>query len=96
MPSFMTFVLRLFLFAAGLLLAASVAVAAVLMLAVWGLRAAWCKLTGRPVMPFIIRIDPRAGFERMYRRAAQESRTPRADGLAPGRRLVDVTDVEPK
>jgi len=96
MPSFMTFLLRLFLLLAGLLFAASLAVAAVLMLAVWGLRAAWAKLTGKPVMPFIIRIDPRGGFEKMYRRGEQGSRTPRADAAQPVRAREGVTDVEPK
>ena len=94
MPTFMTFLLRLFLVAAGLLFAASMAVAAVLLLALWGLRAVWAKLTGRPVMPFIIGINPRSGFERMYRRAQQGSRTPRADAIRPGRNIGDVTDVE--
>ena len=55
MPTFMAFLLRLFLVLAGLLFAASLAVAAVLMLAVWGVRAGWAKLTGRPVTPFIVR-----------------------------------------
>ena len=96
MPTFLSFLFRLFLVAAGLLFAASLAVAAVLMLGVWGVRAAWAKLTGRPVVPFIIRINPRGGFERMYRRAGDGSRTPRADAIQPGRKLGDVTDVEPK
>jgi hypothetical protein len=95
MPTFMTFLLRLFLLAAGVIFAASLAVAFVLMLGVWGVRAAWAKLTGRPVVPFIVRIDPRGGFERMYRRASA-SRTPRADSVHTGRHIGDVTDVEPK
>lgn len=95
MPTFMTFLLRLFLLLAGLLFAASLAVAAVLMLGLWGVRAVWAKLTGKPVLPFIIRIDPRAGFGRMYRQAEQASRTPRADSV-PGRKIGDVTDVEPR
>ena len=94
MPTFMNFLLRLFLVAAGLLFAASLAVAAVLLLALWGIRAVWAKLTGQPVMPFIVGIDPRGGFERMYRRAQQGSRTPRADAIRPGRNIGDVTDVE--
>jgi len=95
MPTLVTFILRLFLLAAGLLFAASLAVAAVLMLAVWGVRAAWAKLTGQPVAPFIVRIDPRAGFERMYRRSETAgSRTPRADAARRGRPVGDVTDVE--
>jgi len=96
MPTVMTFLLRLFLLAAGLVFAASLAVATMLMLAVWSVRAAWAKLTGRPVVPFIVRIDPRGGFDRMYRRAGQGNRTPRADSVRPGKRAGDVTDVEPK
>jgi len=96
MPTLLSFLLRLFLVVAGLLFAASLAVAAVLMLAVWGVRAAWAKLTGRPVMPFVVRINPRGGFERMYRKARPESPTPRADSVHPGRKIGDVTDVEPR
>ena len=83
MPTLMNFLLRLFLLAAGLLFAASLAVAFVLMLALWSLRAGWARLTGRPVMPFIIRIDPRGGFERMYRRAGEGGAARRADGVQP-------------
>jgi hypothetical protein len=96
MPTLLSFLLRLFLVVAGLLFAASLAVAAVLMLAVWGVRAAWAKLTGRPVMPFVVRINPRGGFERMYRKAQPESPTPRADAVRPGQRIDDVVDVEPR
>lgn len=96
MPTFMTFLLRIVLLAAGLVFAASLAVAAVLMLAVWGVRAAWARLTGQPVSPFVMRIDPRGGFERMYRRGGQGSATPRADAVRPGRAVGDVTDVQPK
>jgi hypothetical protein len=95
MPTYMTFILRLFLLAAGLLFAASLAVAAVLMLAVWSVRAGWAKLTGKPVAPFIVRIDPRGGFERMVRRGEPATtRTPRADAVRRGRPIGDVTDVE--
>jgi hypothetical protein len=94
MPTLMTFLLRLFLFAGGLLFAASLAVAAVLVLALWGIRAAWAKLTGRPVAPFIVGINPRSGFERMYRRTKQGSRQPGVDSLRTGRPATGVTDVE--
>jgi len=96
MPTFVTFVLRLFLLVAGLVFAASLAVAALLMLAVWSVRAGWAKLTGKPVAPFIVRIDPRGGFERMYRRGGPGGATPRADAVRPARNAADVTDVEPK
>ena len=94
MPTLLSFLFRLFLIAAGLLFAASLAVAAVLMIGVWGVRAAWAKLTGRPIVPFIIRINPRGGFERMYRRAGEGSRTPRADAVPSIHKIGDVTDVE--
>ncbi len=96
MPTLMTFVLRLVLLAAGLLFAASLAVAFVLVLCVWTLRAGWAKLTGRPVMPFIIRINPRGGFERMYRHAGRQGSSLRADTVRRGREIGDVTDVEPR
>jgi hypothetical protein len=96
MPTLVTFLLRAFLVLAGLVFAASLAFAFVLLLAVWALRAGWAKLTGRPVAPFVMHLYPRDGFEQMYRRAAQASRTPRADAAAPIRRAADVTDVEPK
>jgi len=96
MSTFMTFLLRLFLVAAGLVFAASLAVGAVLMLAVWGVRAGWAKLTGRPVTPFIMRIHPRGGFDRMYRRPEPAGRAPRAESIRPRGRVGDVTDVEAK
>jgi hypothetical protein len=93
------FLLRLALIVAGLVFAMSLAVVFALLFALWCVRAAWARLTGRPVMPFIVRVDPRSGFERMYRRAEQGSRTPRADAVRPGRPsadATDVTDVEPR
>jgi hypothetical protein len=94
MPTFLSFVLRIFLVAAGLLFAASLGLAFALMALVWSVRSAWAKLTGRPVMPFMMRIDPRAGFDRMYRRPQQPSRTPRADAVQAAAKLGDVSDVE--
>ena len=97
MPTFMNFLFRVFLIAAGLLFAVSAGIAALLMVAFWGVRAAWARLTGQAVSPFIVRIHPRQGFEAMYRRADGESRTPRADSVVQaGRKIADVTDVEPR
>jgi hypothetical protein len=97
----LSLLLRLLLLAAGLLAAASIAVVLVVLLAVWGLRAAWALLTGRPVTPFVMRMGPRHAFEEMMRCAgppsSAASRTPRADAAAgPRARLADVTDVDPK
>lgn len=96
MSVFSTFLIRLLLVAAGLLFAASLAVVFVLLLALWTVRAAWARLTGRPVMAFSVGMDPRRGFERMYRQAGQRSRAARADSFRRGRRGDDVTDVEPR
>lgn len=97
MPLIFSLLLRLVLLVAGLVFAASLAVVFVLLLSWWALRALWAGVTGRPVMPFAMRMGPRGAFEEMMRRAAQPaSRTPRADAArAPGR-IGDVTDVEPK
>jgi hypothetical protein len=79
------FLLRVLLFAAGLVFAASLAVVFLLLLALWALRAGWAVLTGRPRRPFVVRFRAAEGFQRTYRRA-QTVRRP----------LADVTDVEPK
>jgi hypothetical protein len=91
--------LRLFVVAAGLCAAAVIALVLTLLLALWGLRAAWALLTGRPVAPFVMRMGPRHAFEEMMRRAParSESRTPRTDAaVGPRGRLADVSDVDPK
>lgn len=86
--SLLRFVLRLVLFAAGLVFAASVLVALLLLATFWLLRAGWARLTGRPVTPWVMRLDPRGGFDRVYRGAATR---------APQRKAPeDVTDVVPK
>jgi hypothetical protein len=93
----MNLLLRLVLVLAGLVFAASVAVIGALMFALWGLRAAWARLTGRPTAPFIVGLHPFGAFADMARRGAAPagSRTPRADAVAAGR-IADVTDVEAK
>lgn len=93
----MNFLFRLFVLAAGLVFAISAGIAALLMLGIWGARAVWARLTGQSVSPFIVRVDPRQGFEAMYRRRDEDSRTPRADSVVQaGRKIPDVTDVEPR
>ncbi len=99
MPLILNILLRLVLAAAGLVFAAVVALMLLAVLSVWLLRAAWARLTGRPVAPFIVRMGPRRAFEEMVRRAApsRPSRTPRADAAGgPRRPVADVTDVRPK
>ena len=89
MQTLFTLLIRLVLLAAGLVVAASLAVVVTLALAAWGVRYAWSRLTGRAVSPFVVRVHPRAGFERMARRGeAQVHPAPRNIG--------DVTDVQAK
>jgi hypothetical protein len=93
----MNLLLRVVLVLAGLVFAASLAAAGAVMLALWGARAAWARLTGRPVAPFVVRMRPSGAFSAfggMMARAPHGSRTPRADAL--GARTADVSDVEPK
>ncbi len=100
MPMILNFLLRALLVIAGLVFAAGVLVVSLVLLAAWGLRALWCRLTGRPVMPFVMGMGRGSIFEDMLRRAQQAARpsaTPRADAVVPrGQRFADVTDVEPK
>lgn len=95
MQILLTFLLRLAVLTVALLFGASLAVAFALMVAIWALRAGWARLTGKPVMPFVVRIDPRAGFQGMYR-GAPRAHTGRAAAPQRGREIGDVTDVEPR
>jgi hypothetical protein len=99
MPFFLNLLVRAVLVAVGLFLAAMLAMVFVLVFGFWLLRAAWARLTGRPMTPFSMRMGPRGAFDEMMRRAQQQaSRTPRADSAGPlaRGRLADVSDVEPK
>ena len=88
----MNFLLRLIFVIAGLIFAASLMVVMFVLLLAWGIRAIWCKLTGQPLVPFAMRMNPRAGFEQVFRRADRGA----VDAKPPRRKLDDVTDVEPK
>ena len=57
---------------------------------VWGLRALWARLTGRPVAPWVMPLDPRAGWRTVYQRG-QTRRTPAS--AATGADVTDVTEV---
>lgn len=74
----MNFILRVILVMLGLVFAASLAVAVVLLAAVWGVRYAWGRLTGKPVTPWVMRFNPRSGFER-FRSAARPAEPSAAD-----------------
>lgn len=89
MPTLFAFLIRVLIVAAGLVLAASVLVAAAVGAVLWGLHAAWARLTGRPVRPFIVRMRRAPAFRWPAEHPA----------AAPQRRRMpagDVVDVEPK
>ena len=88
----MNFLLRLLLIVAGFIFATSLMIVMLVLLLLWIVRAVWCKLTGRPLVPFAMRMNPLAGFEQVFRRAQQNG----AEAKPPRRDLDDVTDVEPK
>lgn len=68
--------------AAGLVLFASLLLATLVLAAAWGLRAGWARLTGRPVNPWVMRMDPRTRFGTVFR-SARWSATARSGPVAP-------------
>ena len=80
----------------GVLFFLSLLGAAAVLALVWGLRALWARLTGRPVTPWVMRMDPRTGWSTVYRSTArwtaQRPEQPRRDD----RDVTDVTDVVPR
>jgi hypothetical protein len=76
------FVLRVLLAFAGLVFLLSLLTAALLLLALWGLRALWYRLSGRPVPPLAITILRPAQWRRFHPAGARP-----AGG-------ADVIDVE--
>ncbi|TFZ08595.1 hypothetical protein [Ramlibacter humi] len=90
MSALFVFLLRVFAFVAGLVMAASLAVAAALGLVAWLLHAGWARLTGRPA-----RVDLRffrGGF--VPRRHPAPVYVP--SGLPRRGHRPDVSDVDPK
>ena len=85
--------LRLVVVAMGALFFLSLLAAAAVLALVWGARAVWARLTGRPVMPWAMRMNPREGWSTVYRSTArwtaQRPEPPRRDDH-------DVTDVVPR
>ena len=90
--------MRLVLLAAGLVFAASLLFVAVLFLALWALRAAWARLSGKPVAPFVWRVDARTGFGSVFRARSGTATATDAGPTVPlaRRQLPDIEDVEVK
>ena len=75
------FLLRVVLFLMGLVFAASIAFAVMLLAGLWGLRYGWAKLTGQPVNPWVMRFRPGQGFD-AFRAAARTGEPSAADVTA--------------
>jgi len=91
--------LKLILLVAGLVFAASLFIVALLLMLLWGLRALWARLTGEPVAPFIMRMDPRSGFSQVFRTRPARSPSdepPAAASPSLRERQPDIQDVEAK
>lgn len=92
--------------ALGLVFFLSLLAAAALLAVVWGLRVLWARLTGRPAVPWSLRVDPRTGWSAVYRSSQRWPGARPADsgdgaeaasrrgGVLPG--AADVTDVQPR
>ena len=79
----------------GLVFAATLLFAVLVLACIWALRAGWARLTGRPVTPWVMRFNPQDGWNR-FNRAPGPWPGPQSGEPAPRRDLTDVTDVEVK
>ncbi len=93
--------LRLAVVLAGLVFFMSLLLVGAIAALLWGARMLWAKLTGKPVMPFVFKMNPASGWTTVYRSTARwtAKKGPAADAKdTSGSRLsvLDVTDVEPR
>ena len=100
----LNFLLRAILFLVGLVLAASLAAAVLLLATFWLIGAGWARLTGKPVRPWVMRFNPGSGFDR-FRSATRPAEPSAADVTTARARgesvkspvalgaVADVTDV---
>jgi len=84
-------VVRAVLLLAGLVFVASLLAGALLLLAVWFVRALWAKLTGQPVVPWTFQVNRQAMMDRFYRAPGAGRVSPRGEVVD-----ADVVDVEVK
>lgn len=92
------FIVRVVLVVAAAVFAAALLVALLVFVSFWLLRAGWARLMGRPVAPFIMRMNPRDGFGHVFRAGqGMRSEAGPVPPEPPGRhQIADITDVEPK
>ncbi len=92
---------RLVLLLIGMAFAAFLLLIVLALAGLWALRAVWARLTGRPVSPWVMRVNPQDGWRRFYRAPGHAGQpggaaqgAPTAGVLRP--EIGDVTDVEVK
>ncbi|QIL78762.1 hypothetical protein G7047_01585 [Diaphorobacter sp. HDW4A] len=98
--------LRLIVIAGAVVVFFGVLAAAMLLALMWGARALWAKLTGQPMVPWAMRMDPRSGWSTVYNSTARWSAPRDASHDDAGSRSSlrgtglrsspDVTDVQPR
>lgn len=96
--SMVRFLVRALVLAMGLVFAASLLLVVVALAFIWGMRALWAKLTGQPMAPWVMRVNPGTGWSRASQAASRwqsAARQPKGR-TASGRDLADVTDVQAK
>nr|WP_315190154.1 hypothetical protein [uncultured Albidiferax sp.] len=100
MADFVTSMVRLLVravvLAMGLVFAACLLVVVFALAVLWGLRALWAKLTGQPLTPWVMRVNPRTGWTRASQTASRwqsAAKQPRGRAEGTGRDLTDLTDV---
>ena len=112
MNEFVTLVVRwsvrIFLLIAATVFFLSLLAAASLLALVWGARALWAKLTGKPVTPWVMGVSPGAAWSTVYRSrtvwAGQGAAAPAAESAADSLRHrggilrgnEEVVDVQPR
>lgn len=94
---------RAVLLVAGVVMFLSLLAVALLLVLLWGVRALWARLSGRPSVPWTMRFDPRDTWSTVYRTQRRKSAPAASDADArPGRRMHvlpgadDVVDVQPR
>ena len=97
--------LRIFLLVAATAFFLCLLAAASLLALVWGARALWAKLTGRPVAPWVMGVNPGAAWSSVYRSRAAwpaSGAAAQAEEEAPRHRggilrsNAEVVDVQPR
>ncbi len=96
----MSLVLRLALVAIGAVLFLALLCGALLLGLVWGVRRVWARVTGRPVAPWVLRVDPAGLWKQAAAFRKGPARARHATVAEPAQRLRaaddDITDVTPR